>query len=184
MSAHDHERRARVIASDHPIRLAIVTVSDTRTPDTDTGGDAACRIAGEASMVVAARRWVTDDPAAIDAVLDELLATSGLDAIVLTGGTGLGPRDGTVEVVRRRLRLELPGFGEMVRTIGWRDIGAATILSRAIGGVAAAAAGGSVLVFSIPGSLRAVESVMEELVAPILPHAAWELRGRPSADAG
>jgi len=184
MSAPEHERDARAAASSRPVRLAVVTVSDTRTRATDTGGDAACAIARAAGVEIPERRLVRDDPAALDAVLDDLLATPELDAIALTGGTGIGPRDGTIEVVQRRLRLELPGFGEQVRAIGWRDVGAASILSRAIGGVADGPDGRSLLVFAMPGSLRAVESVIRELVVPILPHAVWELRGRMQRDVG
>jgi molybdenum cofactor biosynthesis protein B len=183
MSAHDHERQARLAASTSPIRLAVVTVSDTRTAKTDASGDAACAIATDGGLLVAERRWSRDDAAELDATLDDLLAIADLDAIVLSGGTGLGPRDGTVEVVSRRLRLELPGFGEMVRALGWRDVGASTMLSRALGGVAQNATDQGVLVFAMPGSTRAVESVMRELIVPILPHAVWELRGRPTAGA-
>ncbi len=179
----DHDARARTAAAARPIPLAIVTVSDTRTLATDTGGDAACRIATDAGFRVVDRRLVRDEPRELAAALDELAGATDLDAIVLTGGTGLGPRDGTVEVVRPRLRLELPGFGEHVRALGRRDVGAASLLSRAIAGVTDADDGRGVLVFAIPGSLRAVESVMREIVVPVLPHAVWELRGRPTPDA-
>jgi molybdenum cofactor biosynthesis protein B len=159
----------------------VVTVSDSRTPETDSGGDAAAAIATAGGVLVVHRRLVADDPIALDATLEALLATDDVDAIALTGGTGLGPRDGTVEVVRGRLRLELPGFGEQVRAIGWRDVGPSSMLSRAVGGVATASDGRSLLIFAMPGSIRAVEAVMRELVVPILPHAIWELRGRPAS---
>ncbi len=180
MSAKDHEHHAGKFAASVPIRIAIVTVSDTRTPATDRGGDAAASIVVDAGMQVVERRWVTDDPEAIAGAVDELRNLEPLDTIVLTGGTGLGPRDGTVEVVRRRLRLELPGFGEQVRALGWRDVGPAGMLSRAIGGVLDATNDRPMLVFAMPGSLGAVQTVMRELVVPILPHALWDLRGRPS----
>jgi molybdenum cofactor biosynthesis protein B len=181
MSADDHERHARNRAATAPIRLAIVTVSDTRTSETDQGGDAAAMTATAGGVQVVERRWTTDDPSAIERTLDELQDLESLDAIVLTGGTGLGPRDGTVEVVRRRLRLELPGFGEQVRALGWRDVGPASMLSRAVGGVLESSNGRRLLVFAMPGSVGAVQSVMRELVVPVLPHAVWDLRGRPAS---
>ncbi len=180
MSAKDHERHAGHLAATRPVQLAIITVSDTRTPETDHGGDAAAMIAVAGRVQVPERRWVTDAPAAIERAIDELRDLESLDAIILTGGTGLGPRDGTVEVVRRRLRLELPGFGEQVRALGWRDVGPASMLSRAVGGVLESSNGRPMLVFAMPGSLGAVESIMRELVVPLLPHAVWDLRGRPA----
>jgi molybdenum cofactor biosynthesis protein B len=182
MSAEDHERHARAAAVATPIRLAIITVSDTRSADSDPAGDIAEEIAAAGGVIVTERRWVRDDPDSIGLTLDALLDDVTLDAVVSTGGTGLGPRDGTIDVVRRRLRLELPGFGEQVRSLGWRDVGASTMLSRAIGGVASGARNRGILVFAMPGSPRAVHSVMQELVIPVLPHAIWELRGRPSVN--
>lgn len=179
MSAADHERRATRAASIHPPRLAIVTVSDSRTAADDRSGDRAESIACEGGVDVVDRRLVPDEANSIEAALTDLLETSTLDAVVLLGGTGVGPRDRTPDVVRPRLRVELPGFGEQVRALGIRDVGPSAILSRAIAGVAASTDGRRCLVFTLPGSVRAAESVMREIVVPILPHAVWELRGRP-----
>jgi molybdenum cofactor biosynthesis protein B len=183
MSAEEHERLARRATESGSIRVAIVTVSDTRGPREDRGGDAAAEIARGGGVTVVARRWVRDEPTEIEQTIESLL-DDDLDALVLTGGTGLGPRDGTAGLVQRRLRIELPGFGEQVRALGMRDVGPASMLTRATGGVIESRSGRSSLIFAIPGSVRAVESVMRELLIPILPHAIWELRGRPRSEPG
>lgn len=177
MSAEDHERRAAAITP----RLAVVTVSDSRRLGDDASGDRAVSIARESGIEVVDRCLVPDEPDEIARRVDDLVARPDVDAIVLLGGTGIGPRDVTPDVVRSRLRLELPGFGEQVRALGWRDVGPSAILSRAIAGVAASADGHEALVFALPGSVKAAESVMREIVAPLLPHAVWERRGRPTA---
>lgn len=183
MSTRDHERSARAATTDHPVRLAIVTVSDTRTLDDDHGGDLAKRLAEEGGLDVMVRRLVRDEADEIESTLVELAADPRVDAIVWLGGTGIGPRDVTVDVIRRHLEVELPGHGEQVRAIGIRDVGPAAILSRAIAGVSVSRDGHRVLVMTIPGSMRAVDAVMAEIVVPLLPHAIWEMRGRPATNA-
>jgi molybdenum cofactor biosynthesis protein B len=103
--------------------------------------------------------------------LRNALAASGLDAVVLNGGTGLARRDGTVEVASRFFARELPGFGELFRYLSFQEIGAAAILSRAAAGIARGRA-----IFCLPGSTKAVTLAMEKLILPEIGHIAGELR--------
>lgn len=178
MSAEDHESISNRDPRTSRLAVAVITVSDTRTPATDRGGDRLETLVAEAGHRVVQREIVRDDPAAVDSVLQACLGRSEVDAVLLTGGTGISPRDGTIEVVRRHLRVELPGYGELVRRLGVDQVGPAAILSRAVAGVTERPIGdgGPVLVFTMPGSVQAVESAMSGVVIPILPHAAWEAR--------
>ena len=152
----------------------MITVSDTRTPETDRGGDLVVKLLMEAGHSVVDRRIVADDPGAIDAALDGYLANDGILAILLTGGTGIAKRDTTIEVVRRRFVVELPGFGEIFRMLSWEQVGAAAMLSRATAGMAEHTHGGDTFIFSMPGSVNAVETAMTNLIAPELGHLVWE----------
>ncbi len=153
------------------VRVSIITVSDTRTLESDRSGQTIERLLRAGGYSVATRVVVTDDTDRVDAALVEQLEAADVDAVILNGGTGLGTRDGTVEVVRRRLDRELPGFGELFRMLSWDQVGAAAMLSRAVGGSAAGKA-----VFSLPGSTKAVELAMEKLLVPELGHVLRELR--------
>lgn len=116
-------------------------------------------------------RVLRDDAAALSAALDELLGRADVDAVVTTGGTGVGRRDATVGVVERRLDVPLPGFGELFRMLSWEQVGSGAMLSRAVGGIAAGKP-----VFSLPGSPAAVELGVARLILPELPHLLRELR--------
>ena len=178
MSVEEHESISHRDPEAGRLPVAVITVSDTRTPETDRGGDLLERLAVEAGHRIARRSIVPDDPEAIDGLLQACLAEPEIRAILLTGGTGIAPRDGTIEVVARRLRVEMPGYGELVRSLGVEQVGPSAILGRAIGGVVERPLreGGPMLVFTMPGSVQAVESVMTGVLVPILPHAAWEVR--------
>ena len=178
MSAKEHESISNRDPESGRLAVALITVSDTRTIQTDRGGDLLEQLASEAGHQIARRSIVSDDPDKIDAMITECLENATIRAILLTGGTGISPRDGTIEVVRALLRVEIPGYGELVRRLGVDQVGPAAILGRAIGGVIdrRPQKGGPVLVFTMPGSVQAVESTMTGVVIPILPHAAWEVR--------
>ena len=181
MGVEEHESRARTDQRSRRLEVAVVTVSDTRTEADDKGGDLVATLLARADHRVSRRHLVPDDPDAIDRALRDCLADHRIRAVLLTGGTGIAPRDGTVEVVRRHLRLELPGYGELVRRLGVDEVGPAAILSRSIAGVAprpGPGLGPDVLVFTMPGSVQAVESAMSGAIIPILPHAAWQLDSR------
>jgi molybdenum cofactor biosynthesis protein B len=165
--ARHHHRKAA------PSRVAavVVTVSDTRTVETDTGGALVAAELEAAGHAVVERRIVKDDPAAIIEALDDALSREGVDAIVFTGGTGVAPRDVTPESVEARLERIVPGFGELFRMLSYDDIGSAALLSRATAGLARGR-----VVFVIPGSRGAVRLAMQKLIVPEIGHLAGEAR--------
>jgi molybdenum cofactor biosynthesis protein B len=144
---------------------AIVTVSDTRRARDDASGDAIARLATAAGHKVLTRAWVRDEPAAIRRAARAALARKPVDLVVVTGGTGIAPRDRTPESLAPVIERWLPGFGELFRARSFEQVGAAAWLSRAAAGVARGR-----LVVMLPGSTRAVELAMQELVLPELGH--------------
>jgi molybdenum cofactor biosynthesis protein B len=153
-------------------RVLVVTVSDSRTKTTDESGALMEQLLTDAGHVVVARELLTNDETSLRAALEAAIARTDLDAVLCTGGTGLGARDRTVDVVRPLLERELPGFGELFRMLSFLEqIGAAAMLSRAIAG---AAHGKFVAV--MPGSRAAVELAMKRLIVPELQHALREIR--------
>jgi len=137
-SSHEaHRREAADRAKRRAIRCAVLTVSDTRTPATDQGGDLVQRLLEEAGHAVAARDLVRDEPDMIRRRLEQWLADAAVDVILTTGGTGIARRDTTIEVVRGLLTTELEGFGELFRMLSYQRIGAAAMLSRAVAGLVA-----------------------------------------------
>jgi molybdenum cofactor biosynthesis protein B len=155
-----------------PVRCAVVTVSDTRSPADDTSGGRIKELLAAAGHEIAAYGVVADDPPVIAARARELLRADGVQAVIFNGGTGLAPRDSTVEALRPLLEKEITGFGELFRFLSYQDIGAAAMLSRATAGVA----WGRILVL-LPGSTPAVELAMTKLVLPELSHMVF-LAGR------
>ena len=165
-SVHQHRESAP-----ETVRVAVLTISDTRTPETDTGGDIVEESMRGAGHEVVAREIVRDEAASIRTTLVDLLARSDVDAVVTTGGTGISARDTTYEVVERMLEKKLDGFGELFRVLSYEEIGAAAVLSRAVAGAV-----GSKFVASLPGSRNAVRLGMEKLLVPEIAHIVFELR--------
>ncbi|TMQ67521.1 MAG: MogA/MoaB family molybdenum cofactor biosynthesis protein [Candidatus Eisenbacteria bacterium] len=149
-----------------PAACAVVTVSDTRGPRDDRSGDAVARALTRAGHRVVSRAWVRDDVAGIRRAVRAALARRAVDVVVLTGGTGIAPRDRTPEAVRPLLERELPGFGERFRALSVRDVGSAAWLSRAGAGVAR----GRLIVW-LPGATRAVALAISRVAGPELAHA-------------
>ena len=149
-----------------------MTVSDTRTPENDTSGQLMQQALTAAGHQISAYTIVKDEPAEIRRLLQRFIAADDTDAVLLSGGTGLSPRDGTYEVVQSCLEKELPGFGELFRYLSYQEIGAAAMLSRATAGVAS----GTVIV-AMPGSTAAVRLAMEKLILPELAHMSHIARG-------
>jgi molybdenum cofactor biosynthesis protein B len=147
----------------------VLTISDTRTKDTDKGGRVIIDAFEAAGHRVDAYEIVRDEPAQIDAQLRAWLSEKRFDAICTTGGTGIASRDTTIEVVERLLTKKLDGFGELFRMLSWDEVGPAAMLSRAVGGLC-----GETLIFSMPGSTNAVALAMNKLIVPELPHLVWE----------
>jgi len=149
-----------------PVGVAIVTVSDTRRGEHDTSGALAEQLLAAAGHVVTSRAWARDDVRAIRAALRRALARRDTDAVILTGGTGIAPRDVTPQAVEPLFDVLLPGFGERFRALSWSSVGPAAWLSRAGAGVARGR-----LVVYLPGSSGAVRDGLEALVIPELVHA-------------
>jgi molybdopterin adenylyltransferase len=160
MSHTDHRA-----TSPTAIRCAIVTVSDTRTLDTDTGGAAIVSLLVEHGHAAVDRAIVRDEPDTLRRLLDTLLSRDEVQAVITTGGTGITSRDGTFEVVSSFLEKTLTGFGELFRMISYEQIGAAAMMSRATAGIARRR-----IVIALPGSEHAVRLAMTKLVLPELGH--------------
>lgn len=152
-----------------PVQLAVVTVSDSRTPETDTNGQYLREEIERAGHTVIAYRVIRDEPAAVHACLDDPAFLSAR-IIIFNGGTGISRRDTTYDAISTRLEKTLPGFGEIFRMLSYEQVGAAAMLSRATAGVCQHR-----LVISIPGSPAAVQLAWTKLIAPELQHLAWEL---------
>ena len=147
------------------VRCYIVTVSDTRTMETDTGGRAIGELLEAAGHEVAGRTIVRDDPDLVRATIERQLANPGVQVIITTGGTGISSRDSTYEVASGLLDKRLDGFGELFRMLSFEQIGPAAMLSRACAGLAS----GRILA-ALPGSEAAVRLAMERLLIPELGH--------------
>ncbi len=165
MSTSEH----RAKASGQSANCAVLTVSDTRTTQTDLGGQCITQHLTQAGHQVCDYRIVKDEPLQIGEVLNEWLTTLKPDLICVTGGTGIASRDTTIEVVSRLLDKPLDGFGELFRMLSWDQVGPAAMLSRAVGGLA-----GDTLIFAMPGSTHAVDLAMSKLIVPELGHLVWE----------
>jgi len=161
-----HGHRA---AAARNVPTAVITVSDTRTLETDSGGSLAAELLRGAGHDVVSREIVRDEPAAIAAALEAALAREGVAAVLFTGGTGVAPRDVTPDTVEPLLERVVPGFGELFRMLSFQEIGSAALLSRALAGLA-----GGRVVFVLPGSRGAVRLALERLVLPELGHLAAE----------
>ena len=153
------------------IRVAVLTISDTRTPETDTSGRLVADLTESAGHQVVDRAIVPDEPDAIQGRLVELLARGDVDAALLTGGTGISQRDRTFETVSALLTTQITGYGELFRMLSYAEIGPACILSRALGGLY-----GPMVVLTMPGSRAAVELAMTRIILPELPHLVGEAR--------
>lgn len=153
------------------IDCAVITVSDTRTPQTDRSGELIRQLLQSAGHNLSMYRIIPDEPTEIRAQLDSVARIQPpIQAIIFNGGTGISPRDATYEAIASALNQTLPGFGEIFRYLSYQDIGSRAIASRAIAGTY-----GHVLVFSLPGSQGAVQLGMEKLILPELIHLVSQL---------
>ncbi len=152
------------------MHVAIITVSDTRTRENDTGGDLIENRITVAGHKVVFRTIVKDEPAQIGALLDQIVNETDARLILFTGGTGIAPRDTTYDVLAGKLEKTMPGFGELFRMLSYQEVGAAAMLSRATAGTYR----GRVVV-SMPGSPNAVQVAMDKLIMPEIQHLAWEV---------
>jgi molybdenum cofactor biosynthesis protein B len=165
-SVEEHRKEAP-----NTVRCMIITVSDTRTPETDKSGQLMRQLLENAGYVIADYRIVKDEYAQIQTLVREAADRPEVEAVLLNGGTGIALRDTTFEAVRDVLDKEMPGFGEIFRYLSFaEDIGTAAILSRAVAGVY-----GNTAVFSMPGSSGAVKLAMNKIILPELRHVMREI---------
>ena len=167
MSYQSHETLSEAITP----RVAVITLSDTRTPTTDTSGQTIVELLKDAGAIVSDTALIPDDPDRLRTLLTEWFARKEIDIILTNGGTGIAGRDQTIDVIESLIETPLPGFGELFRMLSWEQIGAGAMLSRAAGGVA-----GNKLLFAMPGSTPAVELAMTKLIIPGMKHLLRELR--------
>ncbi len=161
MSVHEHKRHAR----EH-LKAGVITASDTRTPDTDTSGALIRELLERAGHQVLYYEILPDAPKRIAGAVRTNLAR--LDAIIVNGGTGIAPRDSTIEAIRPLLEREIEGFGELFRMLSYQEIGSAAMLSRAVAGLRAGK-----FIAALPGSTAACKLAMEKLIIPELGHIAY-----------
>ena len=159
--------------SEGKLRVAAITVSDTRTAADDVGGAALRERLEAAGFVVSMQVIVRDEPGELRAAIARVCDEDVADAIVTTGGTGIAPRDSTFEAVQGLLDKTLDGFGEAFRRLSWDQVGAHAVLSRAIAGVHRGR-----IVAALPGSPKAVVLAVDRVLAPILVHAVALARGQ------
>ena len=164
MSHTEHQE----LSKNTPVRCAVITVSDTRTVETDKSGALMKTLLAEKGFELVHYQIIPDEPAQIETLLDTLTGTA--EAILFNGGTGISKRDTTYEAITSRLEKTLPGFGEIFRMLSYEEIGAAAMLSRATAGLYK-----NTLIFSTPGSTNAVGLAMRKLIIPQLKHLAWEV---------
>ncbi|WP_038038773.1 MogA/MoaB family molybdenum cofactor biosynthesis protein [Thermorudis peleae] len=158
-------------AAPETVRCAVVTVSDSRTPETDESGQWIKEQLQAAGHAVVYYTVIPDEPSRVVAVLDEMAGRDDCDAVLFNGGTGIARRDTTYEAVSQRLEKRLDGYGELFRMLSYQEIGPAAMLSRAVAGVYRGK-----FVALMPGSPHAVKLAMEKLLLPELAHIIFELR--------
>jgi molybdenum cofactor biosynthesis protein B len=167
--------------SDHPhpdqqpmsVGCAVLTVSDTRTAETDRSGQLMQTALSDAGHAVLDYQILPDDPLGVQATVADWCSNDRIAAVLINGGTGIAPRDNTYDAIASLLDKTLPGFGELFRSLSYAEIGSRAIASRAIAGLH-----GNTLIFSLPGSSNAVRLGLDALILPELPHLVRQMRGQ------
>jgi len=172
MSLEEHRQ-----APKRPLGFAVITISDTRSASSsatkpDLGGDFLARSLTAAGHALALRDWSVDETGPIEDCVHRAVSREDVDIVLTTGGTGIAPRDVTYPTLLRMFDSEIPGFGELFRWLSHREIGSATILSRAVGGIVAGK-----VVLALPGSPKALKLAMEEIVLKEAAHLVSQVRG-------
>lgn len=153
------------------VSLAVLTVSDSRTMETDTGGATIVDLAIAAGHKISNRQIIPDEPRLLAEQIMQLVKQQEVDAILVTGGTGISRRDQTYETISGLFTRLLPGYGELFRYLSFHEIGPAAMLSRALGGVV-----NETLLLTMPGSPAAVRLAMQKLILPEIGHLLAEMR--------
>ena len=166
MNSGRNEHRA---AGPKQVSIAIITISDTRTRETDSSGDYLAEAIAASGNALASRHIIKDEADAIRELVQELMA-SEVQVIITSGGTGIAGRDVTIPVIESLLDKPMPGFGELFRMLSFKEVGSAAMLSRATGGLA-----GNSMIFALPGSPNAVKTAWEGLIKDELAHMVFEV---------
>ena len=166
MSSSEHKRQAPKTVS-----VFYLTVSDSRTEATDTGGQLARELIAHSGHTLAGYQIVKDDPVTVAAVVKRVAEEKSAQAIITSGGTGVSSRDSTYEAIASLLHKRLDGFGELFRMLSYGEIGSAAMLSRAVAGLYL-----GVPIFATPGSPAAVRLALEKLILPELSHLVFEAK--------
>lgn len=169
MTHHPHPDAAPLVVS-----CAVITVSDTRSVESDRSGQTIQQLLVTAGHRIHEYTILPDEPAQIQAQLQALSQQADLDVVILNGGTGIAPRDTTYDAIEQLLEKTLPGFGELFRWLSYQEIGSRAIASRAVAGVYQ-----TKLIFSLPGSTNAVTLAMQKLILPELGHLVSQIRLKP-----
>lgn len=154
------------------ISCAVITISDSRTRETDQSGRIIQDILVENGHRIHQYQILRDEPQQILEIVHQLGQISDLDAIICNGGTGIAPRDTTYDVLSQILEKTLPGFGELFRWLSFQEIGSRAMASRAIAGTYQ-----NKLIFSLPGSSNAVRLAMTQLILPEICHLTKQIKG-------
>ncbi len=166
-SVDEHRRAAK-----GNVQVAVITISDTRTLDTDSSGQLLVDSLQQGGYEIVERLIVRDEVDQIRKQVLRLCSSMSTDVVITTGGTGIAPRDKTPEAIEGLLEIALPGFGELFRMLSYQEIGAASMLSRAFAGRI-----GQTLVFCLPGSTAAIRLAVEKLLVGELKHLVHHSRG-------
>jgi len=158
--------------ADFAVQCAVVTLSDTRTVETDTSGQLIRQMLTDRGHDIREYLILKDEPDQIGAAMEKLCGDDGIDVVIANGGTGIAPRDTTYDAIEGLLEKTLPGFGELFRFLSYSEIGSRAIASRAVAGVCR-----GTVIFSVPGSRGAVKLAMETLILPELVHLVKQIRG-------
>lgn len=157
-------------AAPDSVRCAVLTVSDSRSTETDTSGGVIRDMLKLTGHMVADYQIVPDEPELIQRMMREWIANADVQVVLSNGGTGIAARDTTYDAVAGLLDKRIDGFGELFRMLSWQEVGAAAMLSRAVAGVA-----GNTLIVAMPGSTNAVRLAMSKLIIPELGHLVYEI---------
>lgn len=170
MASESSAQHRSLAAQRGPVTLAVVTVSDSRTPKTDANAAFLTGAVEQSGNRLHSIRIVPDEPDQVSAALEELVAEGQVQVVLFNGGTGISRRDRTYDVLTRAMDKELTGFGELFRMLSYDQVGSAAMHSRATAGVCQ-----STVVISVPGSPAAVRLAWEKLIQPEVAHLAWEI---------
>ncbi len=170
---HSHEVHRTRAKSVKSVKCAVLTISNTRTEETDTSGQLIRNLLESEGHSVVRYQIVRDDVWQVRKTVVSWLTDDEVDAVITTGSTGVSPSDIAVEAVKPLLDKSLEGFGELFRSLSYDEVGSAALMSRAFAGVA-----NGKIVFCLPGSQKACQLALQKLILPELRHLVWTVRGQ------